>query len=109
MILSQVEHLHRSSPASNGVLIEYLFTDILFRGFSQIFFVDHPIAGAMIFGAMVIASAENDTRVGLVGYALLGSVVSLLTSMTLLHPTKEDSVMCDPQVTHGCCGYDGGM
>lgn len=89
------------------------FFDILLRGHSQMFMADHPIAGLLILGGMITASVQHKTAPYLVGFSLLGCVVSTLTGFMLIHPSKspeaKNEVMLDPNITRGVCGYDGAL
>ncbi len=66
--------------------------------------------GFLVFVSLVITSVLHGDAPYLAGFALVGSIVSTGVGMALLHPSSEhDDVTCDPTVSHGLCGYDGGM
>jgi len=86
------------------------FFDILLRGFSQMYFVDHPIAGLLFLGGMIFASVQNQSKAYLIGFSIIGAILSTLTGLVLLHPSEtEDNVLFDKTYTHGLCGYDGAL
>jgi len=85
------------------------FFDILLRGFSQMYFVDHPIAGFLFMAGMLVAAISNQTKPYLIAFSILGAIVSTLTGLALLHPSDEDNVLFDKVYTHGLCGYDGAL
>jgi hypothetical protein len=70
------------------------FVDIILRGVSQVFLLDQPFCGLLIWMGLGFTSWS------LAGFCLLGCCCSTLTAMWLIHPTDRE-VMCDPVTAAG--------